>query len=176
MPPAAPATSSVLRSVLESRKSCAIIDPKAPPVMMIGPFGAERAARTDRNGARKRLQDRDLRLHLAAVDQDRFDRFRNAVAADPLRPVARHQPDDQRARPPAPHLPQPQVVGRRRYHRRAPALEEEQIGEQPDQLAAGPAATYALTKPIPIARHEIDRTRGVIVKSPSFADPAAWTG
>ena len=37
MPAAAPATSSVLRSAAVSRKSCAIIEPNAPPVMMIGP-------------------------------------------------------------------------------------------------------------------------------------------
>ena len=60
-------------------------------------FSAERSARTDRDGARKRLQNRHLRFHFAAVDQDRFDRLRNAVAANPLRAVARHQSDDQRA-------------------------------------------------------------------------------
>ena len=37
MPPAAPATSSVLRSALVRRMNCASIEPKAPPVMMIGP-------------------------------------------------------------------------------------------------------------------------------------------
>ena len=37
MPPAAPATSSVLRSLLVSLNNCAIIEPNAPPVMMIGP-------------------------------------------------------------------------------------------------------------------------------------------
>jgi hypothetical protein len=37
MPAAAPATSSVLRSTLVRWKNWAIIDPTAPPVMMIGP-------------------------------------------------------------------------------------------------------------------------------------------
>ena len=37
MPAAAPATSSVRRSALVRWNSCAIIDPKAPPVMMMGP-------------------------------------------------------------------------------------------------------------------------------------------
>ena len=37
IPAAAPATSSVFRSELERWKHCAIIDPKAAPVMMIGP-------------------------------------------------------------------------------------------------------------------------------------------
>ena len=37
MPAAAPATSSVLRSALVRWKNCAISEPNAPPVMMIGP-------------------------------------------------------------------------------------------------------------------------------------------
>ena len=37
MPPAAPATRSVFRSALVSFRNCATIEPKAPPVMMIGP-------------------------------------------------------------------------------------------------------------------------------------------
>src|ERR1700689_2895524 len=37
IPAAAPATSSVLRSTLVRWKNCAINDPNAPPVMMIGP-------------------------------------------------------------------------------------------------------------------------------------------
>ncbi len=37
IPAAAPATSSVLRSVLVRWNNCAIIEPNAPPVMMIGP-------------------------------------------------------------------------------------------------------------------------------------------
>ena len=37
MPAAAPATSRVLRSVLVRWKNCAIIEPNAPPVIIIGP-------------------------------------------------------------------------------------------------------------------------------------------
>ena len=37
MPAAAPATRRVLRSVAERWKSWAIMEPKAPPVMMMGP-------------------------------------------------------------------------------------------------------------------------------------------
>ena len=69
------------------------------------PFGAERPARADRDRGRQRLEQRDLRLDAAAVDQDRFDRFGNAVAADALRAVARHHADDQRAERPAPGSP-----------------------------------------------------------------------
>ena len=34
-------------------------------------------------------------LNPAAVDQNRFDRFGNAMAANALRSIARHQPDDE---------------------------------------------------------------------------------
>ena len=37
MPAAAPATSSVFRSAFDRWKNCAKSDPKAPPVMMMGP-------------------------------------------------------------------------------------------------------------------------------------------
>ncbi len=49
IPAVAPATSNVLRSAALSRNSCANSEPIAPPVMMIGPFGAERAAASDRD-------------------------------------------------------------------------------------------------------------------------------
>ena len=59
-----------------------------------GAFGAERSAGADGDGAGERLEDRHLGFHLAAVDQDGFDGFGNAVAADALRAVARHESDD----------------------------------------------------------------------------------
>ena len=61
------------------------------------PFGAERAARTDGDGRRKRLQNGDFRLDAAARDEHRFHRFRNAVAFDFRRAVLHHQADDQPA-------------------------------------------------------------------------------
>ena len=58
------------------------------------PLGAERASRADRDRRGERLQHGQLRFHSAAVDQDRFDRLGNAVAADALGAVTRHHPDD----------------------------------------------------------------------------------
>ena len=62
MPAAAPATRSVFRSAAVSSKNWATRDPKAPPVMMIGPsapngpplpieMAAERGLRTARRGS-----------------------------------------------------------------------------------------------------------------------------
>ena len=44
-----------------------------------------------------RLEDRDLRLHPAAPDEDRLHRLGNSVAADLLRAESRHQTDDEPA-------------------------------------------------------------------------------
>ena len=57
-------------------------------------FGAERTTGSDRDRRRKRLQHRELWLDAAAVDQNRFDRFRDAVAANAVGSIPRHQPDD----------------------------------------------------------------------------------
>ena len=62
-----------------------------------GAFGAERSTRTDRNCRRNRLQNRQLRLDTAAVEQNRFDRFGYSVTANALRSVSRHQADDEAA-------------------------------------------------------------------------------
>ena len=61
------------------------------------PFRAERPARAYGDGRRERLQDRNLRGHAAAPEENRFERFGYAVAANLLRPVARQQPYDESA-------------------------------------------------------------------------------
>ena len=61
------------------------------------PFGAERAAAADRHRRRQGLQQRHLQRQLALAEQDGLDRLGDAVAADLVRPEARHQPDDQPA-------------------------------------------------------------------------------
>ncbi len=48
------------------------------------------------------LSTATLRIHAAAADQDGLDRLGNAVAADLLGAEARHQPDDECRRAPAP--------------------------------------------------------------------------
>jgi hypothetical protein len=97
------------------------------------PFGAERPAGADRNRRRQWLEQRDLRLDAAAVDENRFDRLRNAVAADPARSVAGHQADEQRAGHRDGDDPWTDVGGLRRDQGSADTLEEEQVREQPDQ-------------------------------------------
>ena len=61
------------------------------------PLGAERSARADRDRGRQGFEDRDLRGHAALTDQNRFECFRNAVTADPLRSEPRHEADHQSA-------------------------------------------------------------------------------
>ncbi len=59
------------------------------------PFGAEGAPGTDGNRRGQWFQHGDFRLHAAAAEENGFERFGNAMAADLFRAVASHQTDDQ---------------------------------------------------------------------------------
>jgi len=80
-------------------------------------FGAEWTTRSDRNGGRSGLRNRQSRLHLAAVDQNGFERFGNAVASNALGAVACHQPDHQPARDRNQNGEPPEMISRRRDKR-----------------------------------------------------------
>ncbi len=67
MPAAAPATSSVLRSALVRWKNCAISEPNAPPVMMIGPSAPNGPPEPIEIADDSGLSTRDLRLDPAAA-------------------------------------------------------------------------------------------------------------
>ena len=56
-------------------------------------FGAEGATGADGNRGRQRLEHGDFRLHAAATEKNRFERFRYTMAADFFRAIARHQTD-----------------------------------------------------------------------------------
>ena len=146
MPPAAPATSSVLRSAAgevealgeERADRAAGHDDRA--------FGAERAAGADGDGGRERLEDGDFRLDPAAADQDGLDRLGDAVAANLLRAVARHQADDQAADDGHEHDPIAKAMLVRRLKNRREMLIESQIGDhsdEPDQHLGDESAEHA---------------------------------
>src|SRR5919197_946877 len=113
IPPAAPATSNVRRSALVRRKNCAIIEPKAPPVMMIGPSAP--------NGPPEPME---------IAEESGFG---NAMAADAFRAETRHQADDQRPSHRHQHDKRPKMVARRGDQRGLPTAEEEKVGKQSDQ-------------------------------------------
>ena len=69
--------------------------PDGPPVMMIGPSAPNGPPEPMEIADEIGFQDRQFRLHFAAVDENGFDRFGNTVTADALRSVSRHQTDDQ---------------------------------------------------------------------------------
>src|SRR5207247_4120546 len=81
IPPAAPATRRVFRSVLERRKNWAAIEPKAPPVMMIGP-SAPKGPPEPIDIAEHRFKDRQFWFHATAVKQDRFDSLGNSMSSN----------------------------------------------------------------------------------------------
>ena len=98
------------------------------------PFGAERAARTDRDGRRKRLENGDFRFDAAARDEYRFHRFRNAVAFDFRRAVLHHQADDQTADHRHEDHPRPQLVRFRAAKAKRPDVIEREVGEKADEI------------------------------------------
>ena len=97
MPAAAPATSNVFRSAAVRWKSCAISEPNAPPVMMIGPSAPNGPPEPIEIADESGFSSATLGCDAAAADQDRLQRLGDAVAADVLRAVARHEADDQAA-------------------------------------------------------------------------------
>ena len=91
MPAAAPATSSVVRSASERCNHCATRDPKAPPVMMIGPSAPNGPPEPMAIAAEIRFEHSDLRLDTRAAQEDGFDGFGNSVPANFVSAVAGHQ-------------------------------------------------------------------------------------
>ena len=169
MPAAAPATSSVLRSALVRWKSCATIEPNAPPVMMIGPSAPNGPPEPMEIADESGLSSATLRLDAAALEQDRLDGLGDAVAADPLRAVARHEPDDQRADDRARARPAARGGGRRaRPARCSSRWKKKRLVKSPISRSSA-RATNALRTPMPTAIAEMGRTRQVVVKSPSSA-------
>ena len=97
IPGAAPATSSVLRSLSLTGSACAISEPIAPPVMMIGPSAPNGPpvpiAIADEIGLRiaTLMSSRERPSMIASIASG------DAVAPDLVAAIACHQPYDQRA-------------------------------------------------------------------------------
>jgi hypothetical protein len=75
-----------------------------------------------------------LRLDPAAVHQNGFNRFGDAVAADALGPVPRHDADDQRAADGHEDDQQPEMMTGGRHERRVESLKEEKVRAESDQF------------------------------------------
>src|SRR4029077_5304870 len=86
-------------------------------------FGSEWSTGADGDRGRQRLEERNLWLHAAAIDQNGLDGFRYSVASNALRTVSRHDPDDQGTGDGDENAVDTQVVADRRNHRRAPSAE-----------------------------------------------------
>ncbi len=95
-------------------------------------LGAKRPAGTDRNCRREWFEKRDFRLDAAAIDENCFDRFRNAVAADALRAIARHHANDERAANRNKNAVETEMVAGGGNHRSAPVAKIKEVREQAD--------------------------------------------
>src|SRR6478609_4728462 len=167
MPAAAPATSSVLRSALVKWKNCAISEPIAPPVMMIGPSAP--------NGPPDPIE---------IADDNGFRRATFGSTRDPLMRIAsmasgmpwpRMRSDPYRAMAPMISAP---TTGTRMTNgpRWWPSGDTRSVENRwkKNKLVHKPinfsshVATTAAQRPMPTARAEIEISRGVAVKSPRW--------
>src|SRR5579872_30440 len=103
-----------------------------------GAFRSERSAGSDGNRRGKRLKNGELRLHAAAVDQNRFDGFRDAVTANAVRAESRHEADDQRATNRDEYRPDAEMITGGRNQLVIPTAEVKEIREQADQSQQHP--------------------------------------
>src|SRR5215831_5255046 len=96
-------------------------------------FGAKRAAGTNRNSRRKRLQKCQAWRNSAALNEDGLNRLGNAMAANALRTIACHESYDESAHDGYENYQCAEVVASRRYQVHSPPLEEKKICEQTDE-------------------------------------------
>jgi hypothetical protein len=99
---------------------------------MIGPSAPNGTARTDRDCRRDGLQDGHTRGDTAAVEQDRFHGFWNAVALNFRCSVLGHNTHDESANDRGHDYHPAEMVVLRAREGAGPAMVEEEIGEQAD--------------------------------------------
>src|SRR5580698_5933710 len=97
-------------------------------------LGSKRAAGTDRNGSRKRFQDRNPWLNTAAIYHHRFHRLGNTMPFNLRASILRHEADDDSANHRDRNHPQAKLVMSRAQEFRNEAMVKENIGEQANQL------------------------------------------
>ena len=98
------------------------------------PLCAEGPTRADADRARDRFEERQARLHAAAVDEDALHRLGDAVTADLLRTEPRHEPHHQTTEHGDRHRQQPELVPGGRHQRDAEALVVEQVRQEADHV------------------------------------------
>src|SRR5205823_14034928 len=110
------------------------------------PLGAERSAGPDGNGGGQRLEYGDPGGHAALPDEDRPERLRDAVTADSLGAVPRHESDDEAPDDADEQRPETQAVASGRDEAAVDRAGIEQVGEeraQPPQPQAGEGSAHA---------------------------------
>src|SRR6184192_654892 len=97
------------------------------------PLGAERPAGPDGNGGGQRLEYGDPGGHAALPDEDRLERLRDAVTADSLGAVPRHESYDEAPDDGDQQRPETQAVASGRDEAAVDRVVIEQVGEEPDE-------------------------------------------
>src|SRR2546427_1745025 len=97
-------------------------------------FRTERTSRSDGDGRRNRLEDRELRLNTAAVEKDGFDCFRNAVATNSLGSVSRHETNNQAPENRHSDHEDSEMMAERRHQLARYALVKENVRDESDEF------------------------------------------
>src|SRR5262249_36914406 len=100
-------------------------------------LGSKGPARTDRDCRGNRLQKRHLGFNPASVQQNGFDRFGNAMTANALGAVLRHDANDQRPNDRNEDAVNAKMIADRRDQCTAQSSEIEDIREESDQTEQG---------------------------------------
>src|SRR4029079_5032036 len=171
MPAAAPATSSLLRSVLVRWKNCAMSDPIAPPVMMIGPSAP--------NGPPDPMEiPDDTGFSSATFGSTRLPLIRMASIASGM-PWPRIRSDPYRAITPMISAPitgtsttiHPSVWSAGDTSAVLKRWKKNRLVKKLISLSSS-QATNPQMNPIAVAISEMVMTRGVVVKSPRSCSSA----
>ena len=133
MPAAAPAASSVLRSSAVTVQHLPEQRAERAAGGDDGPLRAERPAGADGDRRRERLEEGHPRRDAALVGEHLLHRLGDAVAADGLRAVARHQSHDQTADERHEDDPEPQVRGSRPERLERRGAPEGEVGHEVDE-------------------------------------------
>jgi hypothetical protein len=100
-------------------------------------FRPEWAAGANGNGGGDWLEESDLGLNQTPAEQNRFERFRNAMSADFFRAISRHESDDERAGDRRQNYPDTEMIVNERAELGRKTLKENQVRDFRDEPKEG---------------------------------------
>ena len=134
MPAAAPATSSVVRSASVSLIHCAMSEPRAPPLIMMGPSAPNGPPEPMAIAAEIGFRMATLGVDSGAIQQDGFNCLGDTVTPNLVGAVASHAANQQAANDRNNHHPMTKRTAGRRDGDGAEPVIVEKVRRDGDQL------------------------------------------